>query len=280
VIRGHSGIKFIIFFKEFIRMKVVVLTGGTRGIGFGLAKAFLGLGCPVMISGRNQQNVDEAVKELASQSAAGRVCDVRHRSQVQALWDAATQKFGRVDIWVNNAGVSAPQRNPWQYSEDQVDSVIDTNIKGTWNGINAAVSGMLKQGYGAIYSLEGLGSDGKRHIPGTSLYAASKAALRYLDDGLRTELKKSPIITGAILPGMVLTDLVMDEYKDAPEKLERFKPILNILASRVDEVAPVLAQKILDNTRKGARIHYLSSLGVFLRFLEAPFRKRDLFQEK
>ncbi len=265
-------------------MKIVVLTGGTRGIGFSLAKAFLTMNCSVAISGRKSQDVEKAVRVLGDDNQkdhiAGFVCDVRKRSQVQALWDAAFTKFGRIDIWINNAGVSAPQMEPWRYSPDQVDAVIDTNIKGTWNGFAVAVPGMLKQEFGAIYSLEGLGSDGDRHVKGTSLYATSKAAIGYLDDGFNAELKNSPIITGAILPGMVITDLLMAEYTDAPEKLDDFKPLLNILASRADDVAPVLAGKILANRKKSARIKYMSSAQIFLRFLTTPLSKRDLFKEK
>lgn len=261
-------------------MKVIVITGSTRGIGFGLAKAFLGLGCKVMLSGRKEKDVERAVNSLASKHASGQACDVRERDQVQALWDAACHTFGHIDIWINNAGVSAPQLETWHYSQAQIDTVIDTNIKGTWNGIAVAIPGMLQQGFGAIYSLEGLGSDGNRHVNKTCLYATSKAALGYLDDGLRNELKDSPIITGAILPGMVITDLLMGEYKEEPEKLEGFKPILNILASRVNEVAPVLAKKVLENKTKGAHIRYMSTAKTFLRFLTAPLSKRDLFKEK
>lgn len=89
-------------------MKVIVITGGTRGIGRGLAEAFLSLGCKVTITSRRQDVVDESIVQLSnkfgSQNILAQVCDVNNVVDVQALWDTASQKFGKIDIWINNAG--------------------------------------------------------------------------------------------------------------------------------------------------------------------------------
>ena len=92
-------------------MKTIVITGSTRGIGYGMATAFLEMGCAVVISGRQQAVVDQAVSALADRFGAekvfGTACDVRKLDQVQGLWDAAAAHFGRIDIWINNAGPHA-----------------------------------------------------------------------------------------------------------------------------------------------------------------------------
>ena len=90
-------------------MKTVVITGSTRGIGYGLADSFLALNCAVTISSRTPENVEKAVAELAAKHEAervfGRPCDVTDFEPVQALWDAAQAHFGKIDIWINNQGV-------------------------------------------------------------------------------------------------------------------------------------------------------------------------------
>ena len=143
-------------------------------------------------------------------------------------------------------------------------------------GTAVAVKGMLKQGSGAVYSLEGLGSERGMKVKGLSLYGTTKAALRYFNDSLFTELKGKPVIAGALQPGMVVTDMITSQYSNKPEEFEKFKPILNILSDRPETVTPVLARKILANTRNGARIRYNTQFGTMMRFFTAPFKKRKV----
>jgi NAD(P)-dependent dehydrogenase (short-subunit alcohol dehydrogenase family) len=95
-------------------MKNIVISGGTRGIGFGLANSFLQLDCRVLISGRTKQAINIAIKKLTEthpkDRITGQVCDVRDPAQVQKLWDFAVKQLGRIDIWINNAGVSAQMK--------------------------------------------------------------------------------------------------------------------------------------------------------------------------
>ena len=109
--------------------KVVVVTGGTRGIGRGLAKEFLAAGCKVAICGRTADAVDTAVEALGS-SVVGVVADVTDEAGMQKLWDATTEAFGRVDIWVNNAGVSAPRAPFVQADLDEAAGLY----RFTWKG--------------------------------------------------------------------------------------------------------------------------------------------------
>ena len=263
-------------------MKIVVITGSTRGIGYGLADSFLNLGCAVTISGRTQEAVDKAVAELAGKHDAQRVfghpCDVSDYEQVQALWEAAKARFGKIDIWVNNAGLGHEQSKFAELPTERIKTIVTTNVLGTMFGSKVALLGMLAQGHGALYNMEGLGSGGRR-VEGTSVYATSKAGLRYFDDTLAQEMSETPVMVGSLNPGMVVTELVTGPYEGRSEEWERAKRIFNIIADRVETVTPWLAEQMLHNDKNGARIEWMSTWKVGLRFLTSPFRKRDLFSE-
>ena len=260
-------------------MKNIVMTGGTRGIGYGLAGAFLDLGCRAVISGRAQGNVDEAVAQLAAKYGAERVwgqaCDVAQPDQVQALWDAARAHFGPIDIWINNAGLGHPMQTLWELDPETLRTVVETNLLGALYGARVAVRGMLEQGFGSVYNMEGMGSDGRKQA-GVNLYGCTKYALAYLTDALAQETKGTPVKVCAFRPGMVLTDLITGPFEGKPEDWQRFKPILNILGERVETIAPYLARKALANDKTGVRIAWLSPAKTMARFLTAPFRKRKL----
>jgi NAD(P)-dependent dehydrogenase (short-subunit alcohol dehydrogenase family) len=261
-------------------MKHVVITGSTRGIGFGLAAAFLELGCSVTISGRTQSGVDESVVRLMAKFEAGVLfgypCDVRFPEPVQALWDAAQGRFGRVDIWINNAGFSAPQSPVWKLPASLAGDVVQTNLVGAIYGSAVAVRGMLEQGTGAIYNMEGMGSDGRKH-DGLTLYGTTKYGLHYFTECLAREVQGTLLLVGSLRPGMVLTDLVLKQYDDRPAEFQRVKRVFNIIADRVENVAPWMAAQILANQRNGACLQYLTTGKLLGRVLANPFRKRDLF---
>ncbi len=264
-------------------MKSIVITGSTRGIGYGLADSFLSLDCEVMVSGRSAEGVEKAVLRLSSSHqpdrVAGHICDVRNFDQVRALWDRAKEHFGKVDIWVNNAGVGHPQRDFWMEPREEIDAVVGTNIVGTMYGLRTALRGMREQGFGGIYNMEGLGSDGRR-VSGLTLYGSTKSCVRYLTDAAAKEVKGSTVIVGALYPGMVVTEFLTKWYEKDSEEWERAKRIFNILADRVEVVAPWLVERVMENKINGARIAWLSGRKVMFRFLAAPFRKRNVFDKE
>ncbi|MCL7454025.1 MAG: SDR family oxidoreductase [Anaerolineae bacterium] len=263
-------------------MKVVVITGSTRGIGYGMADAFLARGCGVAISGRTPTAVEAAVTALSARHEGsqifGQACDVRELDQVQALWDAAVGHFGHVDIWINNAGVAHSQIDFWDLAPEEIRSVVETNVIGAMHGARVALRGMLDQGYGSLYNVEGLGSDGRK-VEGLSLYGTTKHSLTYLTDALVEETKGTGIIVGALRPGMVATRLLTGQYEDRPEEWERARKIFDLLADRVETVAPWMVDKVLSNTKSGARFKWLTPWRLAGRFLMAPFRKRDVFEK-
>jgi NAD(P)-dependent dehydrogenase (short-subunit alcohol dehydrogenase family) len=154
--------------------------------------------------------------------------------------------------------------------------VIAANLLGVVCGSQVAARGMLAQGGGAIYNMEGMGSDGRKHA-GLTLYGTSKYAVHYFTESLALELKGSPVIAGALRPGMVVTDLILDRYRGRPQDFARVKRIFNILADRVENVAPWLAGRILANRKNGAVLAYLSRAKLLWRFASSPFVKRDVF---
>jgi NAD(P)-dependent dehydrogenase (short-subunit alcohol dehydrogenase family) len=125
--------------------------------------------------------------------------------------------------------------------------------------------------------MEGLGSGDGRRVEGLTLYGTSKSALSYLTDALIAEAKGTPVLVGALRPGMVATDMLTGPYEGRPEDWERARPIFSILADRVETVAPWLADRILANTKHGARFQWLSRGKAMGRFMTSIFRKRDLF---
>jgi NAD(P)-dependent dehydrogenase (short-subunit alcohol dehydrogenase family) len=240
-------------------MKTIVITGSTRGIGFGLAKEFLARDCSIVVSGRTQIAVDQAVAQLSSagdsRRVAGIACNTCDLDQVQALWDFAAGAFGRVDIWINNAGISRGSAHLEDIPVADVRAVVDTNILGAIQGACVALRGMRQQGTGAIYNMEGLGSDGRR-IGGLHLYGLTKQALAYLTDSLADEVSGSHILVGAIRPGMVITDMITGQYANRRAEWERSRPILEAISERVETVAPVLAAKVLANKKNRARLQF------------------------
>lgn len=263
-------------------MKVIVITGSTRGIGFGLAEAFLARDCAVAISGRTTDSVDRAVSSLSVDHQPdrifGRPCDVTRFEQVEALWRAAHTHFGRIDIWINNAGIAHPPIDVIELTPEQIRTVVETNLIGVMYGSQVALSQMSAQGFGSLYNMEGLGSDG-RQVAGLALYGSTKRAVHYLNEALIKEAAETPVLVGSLSPGMVLTDMLTAPYDRQSQEWPRARRIFNILADRVETVTPWLADRMLANQQHGARIKWLTKRKIISRFLRAPFHKRDLFEE-
>jgi len=261
-------------------MKSVVITGSTSGIGLGLADAFLAQDCAVTISGHSQMNLDKAYGILAAKHDEGRIfaylCDVSHYDEVRGLWNAAMERFGRIDIWINNAGAGHPQTSIWNYSRETIDKLVSANVTGALYGLNVASKGMMQQGFGSIYNMEGLGSS-SRVIKGLALYSATKSALASLTTAAAKEVEGTSILVGGLRPGMVATKLITAQYDGHPEEWKRAERIFNILSDRVETVTPWLVDKILSNKKNGIRIQWLSWSKLILRFLESPFHKRTIF---
>lgn len=261
-------------------MQTIVVTGSTRGIGRGLATEFLRRGHRVVVTGRSQASVEPAVAELSQfGEVLGQPCDVGELAACQALWDAAVAKFGRVDIWINNAALAPDYGLFADVDGAQIGATVDANLTGTMYGTQVALSGMLARGGGKIYTFEGFGSDGMT-APGLAVYGATKYAVRYFTDALAKEYADSPVLIGALSPGMVPTDLLIySSRSEDPAQWEKSKRVMNILGDKVETVTPWLAEQALANEKNGARIEWLTKGKAMRRFLLPGYKNRDIVGE-
>jgi len=259
-------------------MKHIIVTGGSRGIGRGLALEFLKRGCLVSISGREKESILSSAEALKEESGfpncRGIPCDVRKAEELEHLW-RESNKLQPVDIWINNAGVNHSNQPLAELEQSEIDAVVDTNIRGTILGSRVALAGMMQQGFGSIYNMEGLGSDG-RIVEGTSIYGTSKSAIRYFTRSLIKEYSNSPLIVGSISPGMVVTDMILDPILSEPEKHRSALRIFHILADTTEKVTPWIVGKILTNKKHGRHIAWLTNRKILFRFLLHMFKKRNV----
>ena len=258
--------------------KTVVVTGGTRGIGQGLARVLLRQGARVFITGTTPASTEKGLAALggAGPNLAGTACDIADRDQVQAVWDAAVAAFGTVDVWINNAAISMPRRPLWEIPVEEFQHIVTTNLVGISNGDAVAITGMLGQGHGMVWNMEGFGSDGAVQV-GMAPYGSTKYALRYVTKTLVKELKDQPVGVGYMSPGIVATDMLVHDYDGQPEEWERVKKFFNILGDSVETVTEHLGTEVLKPHKNGDRIEWLTKGKAFRRFASAPFRKRDIF---
>jgi len=262
-------------------MKTVVITGSTRGIGYGLAEAFLRAGCSVVVNGRSAHSVQRATQDLARQFPPPHIFgipgDVTDIIQVQNIWDTAVAHFGSIDIWINNAGLENKPALLWEVPPDTLQAVIDTNVIGVMYCCQVAIRGMIAQRQGQIYNMAGMGSEG-RLPPNLTPYGTSKYALTFLTKALVKETEHLPLQISTINPGMVITDMLIANIP--PERENQAKRFFNIMADNVETVAPWLAGQMLANQKSGAHIAWLTTPKMIGRVLLAPFRKRDLFSNE
>ena len=181
--------------------KVAVITGGSSGIGLATAKLFQQAGAKVAISGRNQKSLDDAVKELGTGTVAVR-SDVSKLSDLDTLFEVVAKKLGRIDVLFANAGVAkfAPVAD---VSEDSYNETFDINVKGVFFTVQKAIPRMNDNG-SIILNTSFVNQAG---VPTTSVYAASKAAVRSLARALAAELAARGIRVNVVSPGPISTPI-------------------------------------------------------------------------
>ncbi|MCQ3813323.1 MAG: SDR family oxidoreductase [Acidimicrobiia bacterium] len=262
--------------------KHIVITGSTKGIGNGLARQFLKRECKVAINGRSAEKVEKVVNQLAQSYGESKVCgfacDITSPNNLQQLWDHATNNFGGVDVWINNAGVSIARKPLWQQDAVELAGLVNTNLTGSILGSKVAITNMLQQGHGQLWNTEGFGSDGATQ-PGMAAYGASKRAVRYLQKALLKDTADTPIQVCVVSPGIVVTDLLIGDYDLSSEEWEKSKKFFNILGDHVHTVTPWLADHILTTDKTGTRVAWLTRRKAAARFMTAGIKKRDLFSD-
>jgi NADP-dependent 3-hydroxy acid dehydrogenase YdfG len=191
---------------EGIKDKIVVVTGASSGLGEATARLLSAEGAIVVLGARRADRLQALAKEIEGRGgkALALETDVARPEQVKALVDSAVQRYGQIDVMINNAGLM-PQAPLEKLKIDEWDRMIDVNIKGVLYGIAAALPHMQRQKSGHFINVSSVA--GHRVGPGFAVYAATKYAVRALSEGLRQEVKPYNIRTTVISPGAVATEL-------------------------------------------------------------------------
>jgi len=183
--------------------KVALVTGGTRGIGLDICQAFIGAGATVALCARDGDKAAEIAKQLGGGSR-GYACDVGVASQVEAFAKAVEKDFGQIDVLVNNAGFTKDTLL-FLMTEADWDSVVDTNLKGTFLMTKYAARGMIKRRWGRVINITSVvGLNGNK---GQSNYSAAKAGVVGFTKSIAKELASRNVLVNAIAPGYIETEL-------------------------------------------------------------------------
>ena len=181
--------------------RVAAITGGAQGLGFAIAKEFVAEGARVVLADLDLDATANAARQLGDTSVAAAVrCDVTSSEQVEVLVADVVAQFGRLDIMVNNAGITR-DATLRKMTEDQFDEVIAVHLKGTWNGTRAAAAVMREQGSGAIINMSSI--SGKVGFVGQTNYSAAKAGIVGLTKAAAKELAHLGVRVNAIAPGLI-----------------------------------------------------------------------------
>ena len=266
-------------------MKTVVITGSARGLGFEMAKVFRKNNLNVVISDLNLEKLENTKNELEKIQVESNVgictCDVTKSNDILNLIKYTKETFGNIDIWINNAGVNQPDNAIWELTEQEIDLILAVDLKGAIMGSKLVMEEMIKQGNGAIYNIEGYGSNDAKML-GLSIYGTSKRAITYFTEALakESEERKTNVIVGKLSPGIMITDFIVNALgdKEKIELPEKTKKVYNILGDYPDVVAEFLVKGMLKNTKNNAKIEWLTNKKAAWRFMTSMFNKRDFFK--
>lgn len=265
-------------------MKTVVITGSARGLGFEMAKLFKKNNLNIVISDLKEENLIKTKEELDKIESDSKVeycvCNVTSSKDIQNLINFTKEKFNTIDIWINNAGVNQPDKAIWELTEEEINLVLDVDLKGAIIGSKLIMEEMIKQKNGAIYNIEGYGSNDAMML-GLSIYGTSKRAITYFTESLakEAEIKNTGVIVGRLSPGIMITDFITNALGDKGkiELPEKTKKVYNILGDYPDVVADFLVSEILKNNKNNAHIEWLTNRKAAWRFMTSAFNKRDFF---
>ena len=267
-------------------MKTVVITGSTRGLGYEMAKVFLRSGWNVVVNGVNGERLKNAVEKLKAEKGGGSVLgvagNVKNSEDIQNVMDSAVQKFGEVDIWINNAGVNQPSKAMWELTDSEIDSILGIDLRGAIIGTKIATIQMEKQPKGGmIYNIEGYGSNDAMML-GLNMYGTSKRAVTHFTKAFAKELeeKNSKVKIGRLSPGIMITDFTKKALGGEQEisLSEKTKNFYNIMGDYPDTVAEFMVGEMLKNPANNAHINWLTGKKVIMRFITSPFKKRNFFE--
>ena len=184
--------------------QTAVVTGGAQGLGYAIAQRFIAEGARVVLGDLDLGATETAAKQLGRDSkdpvALAMRCDVVKGDEVDALVAAAVERFGSLDVMVNNAGITR-DATLRKMTEEQFDQVIAVHLKGTWNGTKAAAAIMRENNGGAIVNMSSI--SGKVGLVGQTNYSAAKAGIVGMTKAAAKELAHLGVRVNAIQPGLI-----------------------------------------------------------------------------
>jgi len=181
--------------------QTAIITGGAQGLGFAIAERFVAEGARVVLGDLDIDSTEAAAKRLGGDDVAAAVrCDVTSAADVDTLMASAIERFGDLDIMVNNAGITR-DATLRKMTEDQFDQVIAVHLKGTWNGTKAAAAIMRENKRGAIVNMSSI--SGKVGLIGQTNYSAAKAGIVGMTKAAAKELAHLGVRVNAIQPGLI-----------------------------------------------------------------------------
>ena len=209
-----------------LKGKVAVVTGGTRGIGYAIVKKFLENGASVVLWGSRQETVDRALERLRQDNpdcqVTGMAPDLGSYEEVARALDSVKKKYGKIDIMVNNAGISA-RDSLYDYNPEDFDRIMDLNVNSVFRCSKAAAAIMREHGGGVILNTSSMVSFYGQ--PAGSGYPASKFALNGLTKSLARELGRDHIRVNAVAPGVTRTDMMEAVPQEVIEPIVRTIPL-------------------------------------------------------
>ena len=216
----------------------VLITGATSGIGLACAMKFAQNGDRIILTGRNEQRLEEIRKELVAEGheVIKLVFDVRDRKSIKRSLDSLPEEWKEIDVLVNNAGLALGLEPEYDGCLDEWDTMIDTNIKGVLTMTRLVVPGMVERNRGHIINIGSVAGD--EVYPGGNVYCATKAAVKALSDGLRIDVASTAIRVTNLKPGLVETNFSNTRFHGDTERAANvYKGVKPLTGDDIADVA-------------------------------------------
>ena len=218
--------------------KTVLITGATSGIGLGCARKFAQNGDRLILTGRNEQRLNEIRKELTEKGTEVLTLafDVRNREVTEKLMKELPEEWKKIDVLVNNAGLALGLDPEYEGNLDEWETMIDTNIKGLLTMTRLVVPGMVERNSGHIINIGSVAGDAA--YAGGNVYCATKAAVKALTDGLRIDVINTAIRVTNLKPGLVETNFSNVRFRGDNERADSlYRGIKPLVGDDIADVA-------------------------------------------